>query len=127
MRRDSARLKIAFVAVFLAVGIPYWLVPYNKALPAPVIAIGLAALVIGGAVLAFRGTRFAPSFLVPGLAVPAAAMARVVVEVMHDKTSHNLWPFEIVIATGIGIPVALAGALLGRLLARALGRGEPPA
>jgi hypothetical protein len=126
MRRDSARLKIAFVLVFLAVGIPYWMVPYNKTLPTPVIAIGLAALVVVAAILAFTGTRFSKAFLVPGLAVPAVAMARIVVEVMQDKTSHNLWPFEIVIATGIGIPVALVGALLGRLLAKALGRSDGP-
>jgi len=127
MNGDSIRLRIAFVAVFLAVGIPYWLVPYNRTLPAPVIAIGLAALVATGAVLAFSGTRFLSSFVVPGLAVPAAAMARIVVEVFHDKTSHNLWPFEIVIAVGIGLPAALVGAALGRLLAKALGRGPPGA
>jgi peptidoglycan/LPS O-acetylase OafA/YrhL len=126
MNRDSLRLKVAFFAVFFAVGVPYWLVPYNKSLPAPVIAIGLAALVAAGAILAFTGTRFPKAFLVPGLAVPAAAMARIVVEVMHDKTSHNLWPFEVVMALGIGIPVALAGALLGRLLAKALRGDEPP-
>lgn len=126
MNRDSLRLKVAFVAAFLAVGIPYWLVPYNKTLPAPVIAIGLAALLATGAILAFSGTRFLPSFVVPGLAVPAAAMARIVVEVFHDKTSHNLWPFEIVIAVGIGLPVAFLGAALGRLLAKALRGDEPP-
>ncbi len=126
MNRDSTRLKVAFVAVFLAVGIPYWLVPYNKTLPTVVIAIGLVALIAAGAVLAFGGARFSSSFVVPGLAVPAAAMARIVVEGFIDRTSHNLWPFEIVIAVGIGIPVALAGAALGRLLAKALGR-EPPA
>jgi hypothetical protein len=126
MTGESTRLKAAFVATFLAVGIPYWMVPYNKTLPTLVIAIGLAALVAAGAILAFTGTRFTKAFLVPGLAVPAAAMARIVVEGFADKTSHNLWPFEIVIALGIGIPVALVGALLGRLLAKALGR-EPPA
>jgi hypothetical protein len=126
MNRDSLRLKFAFAAVFLAVGVPYWLVPYNKSLPALVIAIGLAAIVAAAAILAFGGTRFSSSFVVPALAVPAAAMARIVVEVFHDKTSHNLWPFEIVIALGIGFPVAFLGAALGRLLAKALRGDEPP-
>jgi hypothetical protein len=115
--------KIAFWAVFAAVGIPYWLVPYNRAIPALVIAIGVAALVTAGAILAFRGVKFATATLVPGLAVPAAVLARVVVEVTRDPTSHNLWPFEIVFAAGLGVAAAFVGALLGRLLARATGRG----
>jgi len=114
--------KVAFVAVFFAVGIPYWLVPYNKDLPAAVIAIGLAALILVGAVLAFRGAKLSTAIVVPGLAVPAAAMARVIVEVARDSTSHNLWPFEIVFAVIIGIAGALVGALIGWLLARASGR-----
>jgi hypothetical protein len=122
----STRLRIAFVVTFLFVGIPYWTVPYNHSLPTLVVAIGLAVLIAAGALLAFTGTRFTKAVFVPALAVPAAAMARVVVEVWVDKTSHNLWPFEIVIALAIGIPVALVGALLGRLLAKAL-RGEVPA
>ena len=113
---------VAFAGVFFAAGIPYWLVPYNQELPAGVVAIGLAALVIAGAVLAFRGAKLATAIVMPGLAVPAAAMARVIVDVARDSTSHNLWPFEIVFATAIGIAGAFVGALIGWLLARATGR-----
>ena len=49
-------------------------------------------------------------------------MARVIVDVARDSTSHNLWPFEIVFATAIGIAGAFVGALIGWLLARATGR-----
>lgn len=113
---------IAFAGVFFAAGIPYGLVPYNKELPAGVVAIGLAALVIAGSVLAFRGAKLATAIAAPGLAIPAVAMARVIVDVARDSTSHNLWPFEIVFAVFIGIAGALPGALLGWLLARATGR-----
>ncbi len=51
-------------------------------------------------------------------------MARVVVETFQDPTSHNLWSFEVIIASGVGLSVTLAGALLGRLLAVALKRGS---
>lgn len=115
--------RITFAVVLLAVGIPYWLVPYNKTIPNAVIAIGVVAVVAAAAILAFRGFKLAKAIAVPGLAVPAAAMARVIVEVVKDPTSHNLWPFEIVFAAILGIGVALAGALLGWLLARAGGRG----
>ncbi len=120
---DKAMTRIAFVAVFLAVGIPYWLVPYNKTIPNAVIAIGVTAVVIVAAILAFRGMKLARALLVPGLAVPAAALARVIVEGVLDPTSHNLWPFEIVIAALLGLAAALPGALLGWLLARGAGRG----
>lgn len=120
---DKTVTRIAFAAVFLAVGIPYWLVPYNKTIPNAVIAIGVTAVVAVAAILAFRGLKLARALLVPGLAVPAAALARVIVEGILDPTSHNLWPFEIVIAALLGLAAALPGALLGWLLARAAGRG----
>jgi ABC-type branched-subunit amino acid transport system permease subunit len=43
-------------------------------------------------------------------------LARVIVDVVRDPTSHNLWPFEIVIAVLVGAAAAVAGALLGSLL-----------
>lgn len=119
---DRTTIRIAFVAVFLAVGVPYWLVPYNKTIPNAVIAIGVTAVVLVAAILAFRGLKLAKALVVPGLAVPAAAMARVFVEGVLDPTSHNLWPFEIVIAALLGLAAALPGALLGWLLARAAGQ-----
>lgn len=119
---DRTMTRIAFVSVFLAVGVPYWLVPYNKTIPNAVIAIGVTAVVLVAAILAFRGFKLAKALVVPGLAVPAAAMARVIVEGVLDPTSHNLWPFEIVIAALLGLAAALPGALLGWLLARATGR-----
>jgi hypothetical protein len=57
-------------------------------------------------------------------AVPVAMMAfvvlRIVVDVARDPTSHNLWPFELLIwgAASVGIVGALA---LGRRLLRATG------
>ena len=56
---------VAFAGVFFAAGIPYWLVPYNKELPAGVVAIGLAALVIAGAVVisAFVALTLSPPTL----------------------------------------------------------------
>jgi drug/metabolite transporter (DMT)-like permease len=62
-----------------------------------------------------------------GVGLPAVCIAlgfvlavggRVAVETTTDPTSHNLWPFEVVIAGGIG----LVGALLGVLLVRGVER-----
>jgi hypothetical protein len=54
-------------------------------------------------------------------AVPAALMAfvvlRIVVGVTRDPTSHNLWPFEIVIASALCAGLCLALLISHRLLA----------
>jgi hypothetical protein len=51
-----------------------------------------------------------------GASVPAAVMARVIYDGASDPTSHNLWPFEIILASGPGLVAGLAGALAGGLL-----------
>ena len=62
-----------FVAGFFAVGVPYWLIPYN--------AINLPDAVIGAGLV---------------VVAAAAALARVVVEGIQDSISHNLWPLAII-------------------------------
>ena len=107
-----------FVLGFFAVGLPYWLMPYNRInLPDAVIGFGLL-VVAAAAVLArlYSGKSLMRVLLVMGAAVPAAVMARVVVEGIADSTSHNLWPLEIIIAAVVGSAAALAGTLLGSVL-----------
>ena len=62
---------------------------------------------------------------VPVLAVTAgfvlAVLGRVEIETARDPTSHNLWPFEVIIAGGIGLAAALIGVGLARVLQRSTG------
>src|SRR5688572_18357240 len=100
MRRSRRSwLQIAFWASFLAMGVPYWLVPYGQLnLPDALLHPGL--MVVAFAALCVRASGAAPfsrTLNTVGLAVPAAVMARVVVDAFRDPTSHNLWPFEMVI------------------------------
>ena len=113
----------AFLASFLAMGVPYWLTPYGKLdLPTALLHPGL--MVVAFAALCVRAAGTAPfrkAANAAGLAVPAAVMARVVVDGMRDPTSHNLWPFDIVIALVVGYACSLAGALAGLAVARVMG------
>lgn len=110
----------AFLAAFFAVGVPYWRIPYSQAsLPNSLYGWGLVVILVLAAVLRFKAT-FMRAFIAVGLAVPAMVLARVVAETSRNPTSHNLWPFEIIIAAGVGFSVALAGALVGALLVLAL-------
>ena len=51
--------------------------------------------------------------------VPAAVLAKVMVDVLRDPTSHTLWPFELAIALAVGAVPAAVGAVVGWALARA--------
>lgn len=104
-----------FAAALLAVGVPYWLTPYGKVdHPNPLLGAGLLVVVAAAALTRFYSGR--PTLKVAavmGSVFPAVVMLRVVVEVSRDPTSHNLWPFEVVITAFVGGAAALAGTLLG--------------
>jgi hypothetical protein len=119
-RRTS--LWVAATICFLVVGVPYWRIPYGSVnLPDALYGPGLyvvagAALVLG----TLRASGFWTVLLMTGLSVPAAVLARVVVEGVADPTSHNLWPFEVVIASGLGLFAAGIGTAAGTLAAMAV-------
>lgn len=110
-------LGAAFLIGMLAVGIPYWQIPYsNVSLPNAVMGPGLLIVVVAAVLVRAVGRcRFAPTLLSTGAAVPAAVMARVVFDAMLDPTSHNLWPFELIIAGFVGLTAASGGALVGSI------------
>ncbi len=116
-----------FTAAFFTVGVPYWLIPYNRLnLPDSVLGAGLV-MVVAAAALArvFSGRHFWRVVAVMGSAVPAVIVVRVVVDGLRDSTSHNLWPFEVVIAVFVGGVAALAGTLVGSLVLRLSRRRHP--
>ena len=113
-QRKDTNPKLLFVVCifsFLSVGIPYWMIPYNQvSLPGALMGPGLIAVVgaaffvrIKEAVDFWMGASFV------GAVVPAVIMAQVIVDTMGDPTSHNLWPFEIVLAAIVGYCCALGG------------------
>jgi hypothetical protein len=128
-RHPSTVVAIAFVAALLAVGVPYWLIPYAKlALPDSLLHAGLVVAVLAAAVVRFFGRLpFGPSVLAIGLAAPCAVVLRIIVGVLGDPTSHNLWPFEVVLAAAVGFGASLCGALLGSVLMMVVGRRDDDA
>jgi hypothetical protein len=110
-------LAAAFVAGFFAVGIPYWQVPYAKvALPNTLYGTGLLVVgLLAAAASAFGKARLLAVILVVGAAVPGPILARIGADTTKDPTSHNLWPFEFIIAAVLGALCSSAGALVGSL------------
>ena len=118
--RQSSILAACFAIAFLAIGLTYWPIPYAQAdLPGDLSNIALLIVATLAAVARVAGrSGLLASCAAVGASVPAAILARVVVETAADPTSHNLWPFEVVIAGGAGFACALAGALVGGFVAR---------
>jgi hypothetical protein len=113
-----------FAVAFVIGALLYWpALDMKKNLPdalygMPIVLAALTALVDSW----FSRRPFGQSLWVGGALLPAVVFARVMFDVMQDPTSHNLWPFEIAIAIGVGLPAAVVGAALGWLLLRATGR-----
>lgn len=116
---SAALLATCFAISFLAVGVPYWQVPYSKAeLPTALGWLGVFFMLLLSALpLILRKSSFLKTVVVLGLVIPAVVTARVIVETSADPTSHNLWPLELVLAAFISFPIALFGALCGFVIA----------
>jgi uncharacterized membrane protein YfcA len=120
------RVFVSTFAGLLACGLPLWPIPYREVSmpgnPATAVWMFLGALagLLAGHLLRQR-------MRVPVLAVTAgfvlAVLGRVGVETTRDPSTHNLWPFEIIIAGGIGLAAAIVGVGVARLLQRATGEG----
>jgi uncharacterized membrane protein YfcA len=115
------RLATAVLAGLLACGLPLWPVPYQQVSmpgkPAASVWLLLGALagLLAGYIL--RQRMRGPVLAVTGGFV-LAVLGRVLIETVRDPTSHNLWPFEVIIAGGIGLVAAFIGVGVARLLQR---------
>jgi hypothetical protein len=118
------------VASFLAVGLPYWQIAYSDVeLPTTLVTPALIVVALAAAIARALGeSRFIACVLAIGVTIPAVVMARVVVDTAVDPTSHNLWPFEVVLSGFVGVLVAASGTVVGSIpkwLARGVARKDP--
>jgi hypothetical protein len=118
-----------FVVSVLAMGVPYWSPDYGGLnLPEALYGPGLGLVGIFAALAVGSGaTTFWKGLLIMGSAAPTVVMLRVIVECLIDPTAHNLWPFEVAIAIGVGFPWAFGGAVAGWLLLKLRATNAPEA
>jgi hypothetical protein len=117
-----------FIVSALAVGVPYFLIPYRELnLPSALYGSELCVLVATAALtLGCGATSFWKGVATIGASVPAIILLRVAVETAADPTSHNLWPFEIIIGSIVSALCAFAGALVGSIISKLRGRDSAP-
>lgn len=112
-------LAAAFVASFFAVGWPYWHVIYAQvSLPGTLVGAGLLVVAATCAAAVAMRVHWLPVFAIVGAAPAASVLARIVYDTTLDPTTHNLWPFEVVLAGMLGYAVALGGVVLGLVIAK---------
>ena len=111
--------------VVLAAGVPYWRLSYAE-LNHGHFAVLPGALLLGFLTLILVLTGVAPVKQIAVtmlLAVPTIVIVSIVKDTAADPTSHNLWPFELVIAAVSGaavvVPVALLAAAIRWAMAKA--------
>jgi uncharacterized membrane protein YfcA len=117
------RLIAATLAGLLACGLPLWPIPYRE-VSMPGNPAASVWLLLGALAGLLAGHLLRERVRVPVLAVTAgfvlAVLGRVGVETSRDPTSHNLWPFEVIIAGSIGLAAAVIGVGIARVLQRVL-------
>jgi hypothetical protein len=112
------RPVVGVLGGLLACGLPLWPIPYERvSMPGnPSATIWLLG---GGAAGLLAGCLLRRGLVAPigsvTLGFVLAVVGRVAVETSRDPTSHNLWPFEVIIAGGIGGFAAALGVTLARL------------
>jgi hypothetical protein len=119
MHRFAKLIPICgFIASTFVIGTPFWLLPYAQLnLPNGLYGPGLLLLVCSAAAShAFAAATFWKSVAIAAAALPTIVMLRVSFETTADPTSHNLWPFELLISGMLGFTCALAGGLIGLAL-----------
>ena len=100
------------------IGIPYWSIPYDafdashvEVLPGAIL-LGLLTMMLIG-----KGNAKArTAFLVMSMVAPAVDLIAIVHDTSIDSTTHNLAPFELVIAWLLGAAFVLPSLALGLAL-----------
>lgn len=120
--KDHVWIVSGFLICFFVVGIPYWQIPYDEInLPGAILNSRLWVVVILSAVVFLMEHRtFRNNVMVMGLSVPAVIIVRAAWDLMLDPSSHNLLPFELIIAAAIGFPCSLSGTVMGFLAGKLL-------
>jgi len=127
IRMNSKALGVlagSFITCVLAIGVPYFRLDYAQVnLPNVLVGWGLLLVFVAAAGIRITDAAgFLSTSATLALVVPVVVMARVVRDTALDPTSHNLWPFEVVIAGMVGVFVALVGTIAGSLVRVALNR-----
>lgn len=110
----------------IVAGIFHWTIPYSELnmFSQPfILKWSISSSLIGAlGVVVLKKSQLSSSLLTTSGFI-LAVMFRVIYDTtLIDSTSHNLWPFEVVIASIIVLPASLIGAFISSLLMKSFSK-----
>lgn len=112
----SAAFIVAATAAFL--GIRWNVLEPRWAFPMGTKVMLIAAVVAAAFSRALGRTPPKPTILAVGAAIPAGAFVGMLVEMLRDPSSQNLWPVTVAALTVFALAASALGTLLGSLALR---------
>jgi hypothetical protein len=119
-RRSAYSLSVAFLAAAIAafLGMRWNMLETQWAFPIGTKLMLIAAVAAAAFSRALGRTQQKATILTVGAAVPAGAFLNMVVEMLRDPTSGNLWPIAVAVLAVFSLAASLLGTLLGSLVLR---------
>lgn len=117
-KRQNRIWWLGFILGFLS-GVPYYLAtPRVQAstFPAFLFSLVIIILFLSAMGISFsRPQKVSRWAIAVGVGLPAAVICRIIIDLIQDSSSHNLFPIEIFISLVIAVPSTFAGAYAGLL------------
>lgn len=117
--KNRQSILIIGLGLFVA-GIFHWTIPYSdmNMFSRPfILKWSISAILIAATGVSVFSKTILKASLLTTFGFISAVMLRVIYDTTFiDSTSHNLWPFEVIIALMIVFPASLIGALLSHFL-----------
>lgn len=110
----------AFILGLIAGGAATWFQPYNEILVWGMdyrLLMAIATFILAFLYRFFSSAGTTTTGLYLGTGVIAALVLRIIIDVVGDYTSHNLWPMELALFALVAFPSAFIGAYLAELMA----------
>ncbi|HET8865763.1 MAG TPA: hypothetical protein VFM80_08685 [Gracilimonas sp.] len=125
--KNKVRIGITLVGLIIG-GIAYWFQPYNQMTVLGLhiwLIMGVGAFLSSIVLILYLKEKPLKIAQFVSFGVVLAVLARIIFDITFwDSTSHNLAPFEIIIAGIVTFPSAIAGGYLGLLFKNAIASNE---
>ena len=119
-RASAYSLTAGFIITAIAafIGMRWNMLEPRWAFPAGTKLMLLAAVVMAGVSRIFGNTQPRATVLTVGIAVPVGAFVGMLLGMLKDLSSQNLWPIAIAVLSVVALAASFIGTLIGSYVLR---------